>query len=82
MGSGESRMGPSNGKRLNVRWLHKCARMAYLGARRGATGKKQCRFGGGMLRMWSVGCGMGHAAREYFSHGSQIDTDAIRTACQ
>ena len=24
----------------------------------GRGGKKPCRFGGGMLRMWSVGCGM------------------------
>ena len=24
--------------------------------------------------MWSVGCGMGHAAREYFSHGSRRST--------
>ena len=38
-GVGESRMGPSNGKRLNVRWLQKCARMAYLDAGWGATGK-------------------------------------------
>ena len=24
--------------------------------------------------MWSVGCGMGHASREYFSHGSRRST--------
>ena len=24
----------------------------------GARQEKQCRFGGGMLRVWSVGCGM------------------------
>ena len=34
MGSGESKTGPSDGKHLNVRRLQKCARMAYLGARR------------------------------------------------
>ena len=40
----------------------------------GARPEKQCRFGGGMLRMWNVGFGMGHAAREYFSHGSRRST--------
>ena len=29
-----------------------------FGMRGGARWEKQCRFGGGMLRMWSVGCGM------------------------
>ena len=33
------RMGSLDGKRLNVRWLHKCARMAYLDVGRGAVGK-------------------------------------------
>ena len=42
--------------------------------RGGARWEKQCRFGGGMLRLWSVGCGMGHASREYFSHGSRRST--------
>ena len=32
--------------------------------RGGARWEKPCRFGGGVLRLWNVGFGMGHAARE------------------
>ena len=39
MGRVGYRMGSLDGKWLNVRLLQKCARMAYLDARRGATGK-------------------------------------------
>ena len=39
MGRVGYRMGALDGKRLNVRWLHKCARMAYLDVGRGAVGK-------------------------------------------
>ena len=38
-GVGNVGMGPSGDKRLIVRRLQKCARMAYLGARRGVMGK-------------------------------------------
>ena len=39
MGRVGYRMGSLDGKRLKVRRLHKCARMAYLNARRGAMGE-------------------------------------------
>ena len=39
MGRVGYRMSSLGGKWLNVRWLHKCARMAYLDAGRGAVGK-------------------------------------------
>ena len=39
MGRVGYRMGSLGGKWLNVRRLHKCARMAYLNARRCSTGK-------------------------------------------
>ena len=47
MGNEEGRMGPSNGKWLNVRRLQKCARMAFLDAGWGAVGKNRVDFGEG-----------------------------------
>ena len=55
-----------------------------FGSKAGRDGKNSVDLGGRRIikKKRNVGFGMGHAAREYFSHGSQIDTDAIRTACQ
>ena len=39
MGRVGYRTGSLDGKWLNVRWLHKCARMAFLDAGWGSTGK-------------------------------------------
>ena len=62
-------------KWLNEKRLRKCAENGVFGRGAGRNGKKQCRFGGGVLRMWNVSFawgaaewGMCHAAQEYFSH--------------
>ena len=47
MGCVGYRIGSLGGKWLNVRWLQKCARMAYLNARWGAVGKNSVDFGEG-----------------------------------
>ena len=64
----------SDGKWLVVRQLRKCAENGVFGRGAGRDGKKQCRFGGGVLRMGNVSFawgaaewGMCHAAQEYFS---------------
>ena len=58
MGRVGYRIGSLGGKWLNVRLLQKCAKNGVFGCGVGRGGKKPCRFWGGMLRMWSVGCGM------------------------
>ena len=45
MGNEEGRMGSLDGKWLNVWWLHKCARMAFLDAGWGAVGKNRVDLG-------------------------------------
>ena len=47
MGRVGYRTGSLDGKWLNVRWLHKCARMAFLDAGWGAVGNNRVDFGEG-----------------------------------